>query len=134
MPTRDQVESAVRTHIEAWNAADHSRWSAIWHPDLIMFDPVGTREERGSAGIENTWARCFQPGHSWRLEPVFMSVCGDQAAVHILNHGNLNGEIVELETIEIYWVGEDGRIVRLNTYFDLAEGQVLDSHWMDKIS
>ena len=132
MPTRDPVETAVRTHFDAWNAGDHSRWSPIWHPDLIMCDPVGTPEQRGSAAMETTWERSFQPGHRWGLEPVFTSVCGDQAAVHVLNHGNLEGRIVELETIEIYWVGDDGRIVRVNTYFTLAEGQQLDSHWMDR--
>ena len=48
MPTRDQVETAVRTHFEAWNAADRNRWTRIWHPEVIMFDPVGGPEKRGS--------------------------------------------------------------------------------------
>jgi hypothetical protein len=99
-----------------------------------MFDPVGGPEKRGSAAIENTWDRAFQPGHSWRLEPVFMSVCDDQAAAHVLSHANLNGDIFELESIEIYWIGDDGRIARLNTYFTVAEGHELDSYWMNKNS
>ncbi len=134
MPTREQVETAVRTHFEAWNASDHSRWAPIWHPDLIMLDPVGGPEKRGASAIQNTWDRAFQPGHSWRLEPIFMTVCDDQAAVHVLNHGNLDGRIIELESIEIYWVGDDGRIARVNTYFTRAEGQVLDSYWMNENS
>jgi ketosteroid isomerase-like protein len=132
MPTRDQVETAARTHFEAWNAADHSRWMSIWHPEVITFDPVGGPEKRGPDSIAKMWERAFQPGHSWRLEPVFMSVCGDQAAVHVLSHANLNGDIFKLESIEIYWVGDDGRIARCHTYFTPVEGHALDPYWMNQ--
>lgn len=134
MSTREQVEAAVQTNFEAWNAADRSRWTPIWNPEVITLDPVGGPEKRGPASIEKMWDRAFQPGHSWRLEPVFMSVCGDQAAVHVVSHGNLDGQIVELESIEIYWVGDDGRIARCHTYFTLKEGQVLDPYWMNESS
>ena len=73
-----------------------------------------------------TWDKAFQAGHSWNLEPVFMSVCGDQVAVHYINHGNLDGNIFDLESIEIYWIGDCGRIVRCHTYFNPSEDQVLD--------
>ena len=131
MSSRDRVETAVRTHFEAWNAADRSRWTSIWHPEVVMFDPVGGPEKRGSAAVEKMWDRAFQPGHSWQIEPVFMTVCDDQAAVYVRNRGNLEGQIVELESIEIYWVGSDGRIARVNSYFSVAEGQVLDPYWMN---
>ena len=130
MPTRDQVANVVRSHFDLWNAGDKETWRGIWHPELVMLDPVGEPEKHGVAAIENTWDRAFQPGHSWNLEPVFMSVCGDQAAVHVLNHANLDGRSFELETIEIYWVGEDGRIARCHTYFTVEEGMELDPYWM----
>jgi hypothetical protein len=134
MPTPEQVESVVQSHFQFWNAGDKSQWTLIWHPEIIMLDPVGNPEKHGSSAIQDTWDRAFQPGHSWKLEPVFMSVCADQAAVHILNHGNLDGVIVELETIEIYWVGDDERIARLNTYFTVKEGMALDPYWMSEKS
>jgi len=126
MPTRAQVERALRTHFEAWNAGDRARWIDNWSPEVVMEDPVGGPEKRGLKSVEESWDRSFQEGHSWRLEPIFMSICEDQAAVHVRNHGVVNAETVELDSIEIYWVGDDAKVVRVKTYFSPPEGQTLD--------
>src|SRR5690606_5421404 len=68
MPTRAQVEKALQTHFDAWNAKDRARWIANWHPDVVMQDPVGGPEKQGLAAVEASWDRSFQPGHDWRLE------------------------------------------------------------------
>ena len=132
MPTRDQIESALRTHFEAWNAGDRTRWIANWHPDVVMMDPVCGPEKHGVAAVEKSWDQSFQTGHRWRLEPIFMSICEDQAAVHVRNHGEINGEKVELDSIEIYWIDDDAKVTRVQTYFSPPEGQTLDPFFMQK--
>ena len=134
MPTQEQIERTMRTHFEAWNAGDRERWLDDWSPDVVMADPVGGPEKRGLESVEESWNRSFQDGHSWRLEPIFLSICEDQAAVHVRNHGVIDGESVELDSIEIYWVGEDGRVTRVHTYFRPPEGQTLDPFFMPKES
>ena len=129
---KNPIETAVHTHIDFWNAGDREKWTPAWHPDVIMQDPVGTgKVKQGLSAIEGMWENAFKPGHSWKLELVFMSVCGDQVAVHLMNHGNLDGNIIELESIEIYWIGDCGRIVRCHTYFNPTEDQVLDPFWTE---
>ncbi|MEZ4333640.1 MAG: nuclear transport factor 2 family protein [Myxococcota bacterium] len=132
MPTREQVEKALQTHFDAWNAKDRARWIANWHPDVVMQDPVGGPEKKGRAAVEASWDRSFQSGHDWRLEPVFMQVCLDQAAVHVRNHGTIDGRRFAMDSIELYWVGDDGRIVRVQTYFSPPEGQALDPYFMQQ--
>ena len=39
---------------------------------------------------------------------------------------DIDGKEIELESIEIYWIGDCGRIVRCHTYFNPSEDQVLD--------
>jgi len=134
MPSHVQIENALRTHFEAWNAGDRSRWIANWNPDVVMQDPVGGPEKRGIASVEKSWDRAFQSGHSWRLEPLFMSICEDQAAVHVRNHGEIDGKPVVLDSIEIYWVDDDGRVGRVQTYFSTPEGQALDPFFMQQES
>ena len=126
MPTRAQIETTLRTHFEAWNAGDRERWIDNWHPDVVMLDPVGGLEKRGRKSVEESWDKSFQEGHSWRLESIFMSICEDQAAVHVRNHGVMDGESVVLDSIEIYWVDDDGKVVRVQTYFSPPDGQTLD--------
>lgn len=132
MPSQAQIEKTLRTHFDAWNAGDRERWLDNWHPDVVMMDPVGGPEKRGRKSVEESWDRSFQEGHSWRLEVIFMSICEDQAAVHVRNHGVLNGEDVVVDSIEIYWVGDDGKVSRVQTYFSPPEGQTLDPFFMKK--
>ena len=73
-------EATVHTHIDCENIGDRVKWLTTWHPEVIFQDPVGGKEKRGLIAIENTWDRAFQPGHSWKLEPAFMSANGDQVA------------------------------------------------------
>jgi ketosteroid isomerase-like protein len=130
MPSRERVEQTLRTHFEAWNAGDRERWLANWRDDVEMFDPVGGPVKRGRAAVETTWARSFQPGQRWRLEPLFLQVCENQAALHVRNHGVIDGRPLALDSIEIYWVDDDGKLFRVQTYFAPPEGRTLDPFFM----
>jgi len=130
MPSRKQIEDTLRTHFEAWNAGDRERWLANWRDDAVMADPVGGPVKQGRAALEHTWERSFQPGHHWRIEPVFMQICEDQAALHVRNRGTIDGAPVELDSIEIYWVDDAGKIFRVQTYFAPPEGRTLDPFFM----
>ena len=130
MPSKQQVELAIRTHFEAWNEQDRERWLRNWRDDAVMFDPVGGPVKRGRAAVETSWDRSFQPGHHWRLEPLFLQVCENQAAVHVRNHGEVDGKPIELDSIEIYWVDDDGLVYQVQTYFSPPEGRTLDPFFM----
>ncbi len=130
MPSKAVVERALRTHFEAWNAHDRERWLANWRDDVVMLDPVGGPEKKGRAALEKTWQQSFQAGHSWRIEPVFMQVCEDQAALHVRNHGVIDGQVLTLDSIEIYWVDDAGKVFRVQTYFSPPEGRTLDPFFM----
>jgi ketosteroid isomerase-like protein len=130
MPSRELVEKTLRTHFEAWNAGDRQRWLDNWRDDAVLCDPVGGPEKRGRAALERTWERSFQPGHHWRIEPLFMQVCQDQAALHVRNRGTIDGEAIELDSIEIYWVDDAGKLARVQTYFSPPEGRTLDPFFM----
>ncbi len=126
MPSRELIEKTMKTHFEAWNAGDRERWIANWREDVVLVDPVGGQPKSGRKSVELSWDQSFQPGHEWRLEPIFMQICEDQAAVHVRNHGVMNGEPVELDSIEIYWVDDDALVFRVQTYFSAPEGVTLD--------
>ena len=132
LATRAQVENALRTHFEAWNAKDRARWIANWNPDVEMQDPVGGPVKKGLQAVEASWDRSFQPGHDWRLEVVFQQICLDQAAVHVRNHGVVDGQTFTMDSIELYWIGHDGRVARVQTYFSPPAGQQLDPYFMQK--
>ena len=126
LPSPEKVEAALRTHFDAWNEGNRSRWLANWDSSVVLEDPVGGPMKEGLGAVEQSWDNSFKEGHSWRLEPIFMSICEDQAAVHVRNHGVLDGNAVEMDSIEIYRIGDNGKIVRVQTYFSPPDGQALD--------
>ncbi|MAG33744.1 MAG: hypothetical protein CL908_22930 [Deltaproteobacteria bacterium] len=126
MPSREQIEKTMKTHFEAWNARDREHWLTIWREDVVIEDPVGGPEKNGIEAAKRSWEQSFQPGHEWTLEPICMQICEDQAALHIRNHGVVAGEPVELDSIEIYWVDDDGLLFKVRTYFSTPEGATLD--------
>ncbi len=131
---KNPIETAVLTHLAGWNAdspdyGNREKWLTAWHPEVVFQDPVGGKEKHGISAIEDTWDKGFQPGHSWNCELVFMSINVDQVAIHLINHGNIDGNTFDLESIEIYWIGDCGRIIRCHTYFNPSEDMNLDPYW-----
>lgn len=129
-PSVERIQQTLRTHFEAWNAADRERWIANWRKDVVMNDPVGGPVKRGRAALEKTWERSFQAGHRWRLEPLCLQIGENQAALHVRNHGVIDGKTVELDSIEIYWIDDDGLVYEVRTYFSPPEGVALDPFFM----
>jgi len=130
MPSRERIERTMHTHFEAWNARDRERWLDNWREDAVLLDPVGGPVKQGRAALEKSWQQSFQPGHQWRIEPLLLQICDDQAALHVRNHGVIDGEPIELDSIEIFWVDDAGKIYRAQTYFSPPAGRTLDPFFM----
>ena len=125
MPTKEVIESTMKNHFESWNAKNKDRWIANWDENVVMYDPVGGPDKQGIAALEDTWENSFKDGHSWKIEPVFMQICEDQAALHVKNYGIVENEPIELDSIEIYWINDAGKVYQVQTYFGPPEGRTL---------
>ena len=96
MPSKAQIEQAIRNHFEAWNSKDKARWLANFAEDVRLEDPVGGLPKIGRDGFEKSWLNSFKDGHDWKIEVVLMQVCADQAALHVKNHGKVDNNPVEV--------------------------------------
>ena len=130
MPTREQIEQAMATHFDAWNAGDRERWSANFADDIVFEDPVGGPVKTGREAVALSWEHSFKDGQSWTIEPVLMQIVQDQAACHVKSHGIVGGAPIEVEGIEIYTIDDTGKVAYIRTYFTPPEGQVLDPYFM----
>ena len=117
-PTAEQVRRAVERHCECWNNRDRAGWEALFADDVTFDDPVGVPTKHGRDAVRDSWARSLTPGREWRLVPTRIVVCGDEAAVLIRNEGNLHGKRVDVESIEIWKVGDDGLVHAVRAYFE----------------
>ena len=55
-----------------------------------------------------------------------MQICENQAALHVKNYGTVENESIELDSIEIYWINDSGKVYQVQTYFGPPEGRTLD--------
>lgn len=117
-PTSDQVRRAVERHCQYWNERNQQAWEALFADDVTFDDPVGVPTKHGREAVRNSWERSLTPGREWRLVADRIVVCADEAAVLMRNEGNLHGQEVVVESIEIWKVGADGLVRAVRAYFE----------------
>ncbi len=111
--------AAVQQHAANWNAQDRTAWLALFDDEVTFEDPVGKAPKLGRAAAEGSWDNSFTEGRVWTLHPQRIIPGGThEAAVEMLNKGNLHGELVELRGIEIYKVNDAGKIVSVRAFFE----------------
>lgn len=110
---------AVQLHAANWNARDRAAWLALFDDSVTFEDPVGKAPKPGRTAAEGSWDNSFTEGRVWTLHPQRIIPGGaHEAAVLMRNLGDLHGEQVELEGIEIYRVNELGLIVSVRAFFE----------------
>jgi hypothetical protein len=110
---------AVQQHAANWNAQDRAAWLALFDDSVTFEDPVGKAPKVGRTAAEGSWDNSFTEGRVWTLHPQRIIHGGQfEAAVHMLNRGELHGEQVELEGIELYRVNDLGLIVSVRAFFE----------------
>lgn len=130
MPSKQQIESAIQQHFDAWNAKDKQRWFANFSADIVMEDPYGGPLKEGRSALEHSWENSFKDGHDWKITPLLKQICLDQAAIVVRSEGVVNGNPVTLEGIEIYTIDDDGKVCHIRTYFNPPEGAELDPYFL----
>jgi ketosteroid isomerase-like protein len=128
-PTEEQVRGAVEAHCRHWNERDRDAWTALFTDDVTFDDPVGAPTKHGRDAVRDSWERSLTTGRSWRLVPTRIIVCADEAAVLMRNEGDLSGEQVVVESVEIWKVGADGRVRAVRAYFE-ADATVHDDYFL----
>jgi hypothetical protein len=129
MPGDDEIQQTLKRHFEAWNARDRDTWLSLWEADVRIEDPVGGPEKRGLAAVEETWNTAFQDGQVWTMNPVFVRICGAEAALLGRSVGHVNGQEVVIESIEFWAFGPTAKVSRLRTFFETPGGVELDPYF-----
>ena len=117
-----RAREAVLRHVEYWNACDKEKWLAIFSDDVIYEDPPGTIAGRGRTVMSDyAWDRSFTDEKRWILEPVVLIACGNEAQVHIRNHGAIAGRPAWTDSIELWTVNDDGLVTSVRAFWEPPE-------------
>ena len=126
MATDEQIQMTLKRHFEAWNSGDREAWLSLWEDDVQLEDPVGGPEKFGRSAVEATWDNSSKDGASWTMHPLFLRICGGEAAIHAKNVGLVGGEEIVIESLEFWEFGPTAKVKRLRTFFAPPGGVTLD--------
>jgi len=116
------AREAILNHVKHWNAMDKDAWLALFADDVEYEDPPGTVASRGVEVMStHAWDGSFTPEKRWILEPVLVIECGNEAQVHMRNHGSVAGVPRWVDSIELWRVNDAGKVDLVRAFWEIPE-------------
>jgi steroid delta-isomerase len=117
MPTRDQIEKAVRQYVEAVGRQDLEATLALFAEDARQEDPVGTPANIGHDAIRAFFEKAYRGSYDTTLTGPLL-VTGDHAAVHFIITVQTGAEPMVVRVVDLIRFDEDGLIAELRAVVD----------------
>jgi steroid delta-isomerase len=123
MPTAEQIRSVIDTYVDGYRRNDKQAVLDLFRPDAVWHDPVGAPPHVGHEGIGAFWDQAHSMAESIVLEPRWVVAAGDEGAMAFeIRVGTAGGTMV-IDAIEIFTIDDDGKIVLLKAYWDMAQAR-----------
>jgi steroid delta-isomerase len=114
---QQQAEAVIREYFRAEGAHDRAAWFALFSPDIVFEDPVGSRTFTGFEELGRFWDGVS--GKEIRgatTAPVI--VCGNEAiAIIRCEIGPVDAPIIVEPIVSNYVFDDDGKIVRMRAFY-----------------
>jgi steroid delta-isomerase len=118
MPTTAET---VAEYFAAIRAMDANRWVAVFAPDGITNDPVGTPPVAGHEALRGFITHIFSSFQSVALTECEVYINGASAAVHWTGHAVApSGKEVDFAGIDVIDTNEEGKITLVRAFWDPA--------------
>jgi steroid delta-isomerase len=125
MPTADQVRATVDAYVDAYSRNDKAAFLALWAPEGVLEDPVGTPAHQGVEALGAFWDGARELADRIELSPVAVIVAGDEAAMVFEIHAHMGEGGLVLQAVDIMRVDDDGRLLSVRAYWDMATATAL---------
>ena len=123
MPTADEIHAAVTSYIASVNANDKDAFLAHFDPEAVWHDPVGAPPHVGWEGIGAFWDQTRSLAQRFEMIIDDLLVCGDEAAARLRIQVDFDGGSMEMDVIETFLAGPDGRFALVKAYWDMARAR-----------
>lgn len=117
MPTRDDIEAAVRRYVDAVGRQDLDATLALFAEDARQEDPVGTPPNVGRDAIRGFFEKAYRSRFTTSLTGPLL-VTGDHAAVHFTIEVDTGADPLVVRVIDLIRFEEDGLIADLRAVLE----------------
>jgi steroid delta-isomerase len=126
MPTPEQVRAAVDAYVDAYARNDKDAFLALWAPDGVLEDPVGTPAHRGRDALGAFWDGARALADRIELVPTSVIVAGGEAAMVFEIHAHIGDGGMLMQAVDVMRVDDDGRLTEVRAYWDMAAATPLE--------
>ena len=120
MPSPEQVRATVDAYVDAYARNDKAAFLALWAPDGVLEDPVGTPAHQGVEALGAFWDGARELADRIELVPVAVIVTGDEAAMVFEIHAHIGDGGLLMQAVDVMRVDDDGRLLSVRAYWDVA--------------
>jgi steroid delta-isomerase len=113
-PTRQTIDR----YLARYNRGDREAWLDLFAPDAWIEDPVGSPRRCGRLAIAAFYDLTHSAAERIEMVPLFVSVCGSQAAFHMQVRVLLQGRWVEFDAIDVMEFDAAGKITAMRAFWD----------------
>jgi steroid delta-isomerase len=114
------IQSVVGQYFAATRSLDLTAWLGTFAEDAISYEP-GNPPLQGHDALGRFFQAIAGAFEHVGLQEEFVSIQGNQAAVKWIGHGKgKNGREVTFEGIDLFEIGNHGKIQTLRGYWDPA--------------
>jgi len=116
MATLEQMIAAVHGYVDAFDKGDPEAVVALFAPDAIVEDPIGTPPKVGHEAIREFYAASMQTGAKLRLEgPIRLAT--EYAAFAFRVELTMEGKSLTVDVIDTFKFNADGKVTEMRAYF-----------------
>ncbi len=116
------VSKAVKAYFAAFRAIDEEAWVRTFAEDAVTYDPVGASPTKGHQKLREFFQTITAAFKEVDLTEDEVFIAGNGAAVKWTGRCvSKQGRKVHFEGIDVFTVNEDGKIERLEAYWNPAE-------------
>ena len=106
-------------YFQALNDKDQQTFIACFTPNCEVYNPFGSAPYRGSADLPRLFADLTAPWETLLVIPKSAYRSGSRVAILWMAEGKgTGGQETAFEGVNVFELAEDGRIARLEAYWD----------------
>jgi len=115
----NDVESSVDRYFRAVSNLDRDAYLDSFSPDAVLRDPYGGPERRGAPGLNAFFDGMEKTWESFEMVPEDAYRSGNRVAVPWTASGTAkSGKTADFAGVNVFSLDDDGRIERLEGYWD----------------
>ncbi len=117
MPTREQIQATIETYVDAVGRHDLEATVAVFAPDAVQEDPIGTPPNVGRDAIREFFVKSYAAAFTTTLTGPLL-ITGDHAAVHFTIDVETGGDPFIVRVIDVMRFDDDGLITEVRAIVD----------------